>query len=153
MKIEKCEKVSFTVIGKEGSTDDGAGFIGRLWENANSHFDEIAHLAKKDENGNIIGIWGAMSDFSRSFEPWENFSSGLYLAGVECVDGSDAPKGWVKWIIPSFEYLYTECENENTFSNMIHYLQDNEIPLAGAIHDFTCPRTGKNYMFFPIKRL
>lgn len=38
MKIEKIRKESFTVIGKEGSTDDGAGFIQRLWDDANGHF-------------------------------------------------------------------------------------------------------------------
>lgn len=36
MKIERCIKKSFTVIGKEGSTLDGAGFIQKLWEDANS---------------------------------------------------------------------------------------------------------------------
>lgn len=153
MNIEKCEKKSFTVIGKEGSTEDGGGFIGRLWENANSHFNEIAHLAKRDENGNIIGIWGAMSDFSRSFDPWENFSEGLYLAGAECVDGAEAPVGRVKWVIPAYEYLRAECEDENTFADMLRYLNENGFTLEGAVHDFTCPQTGKNYMFFPIKRL
>lgn len=153
MKIEKCIKDSFTVIGKEGSTADGEGLIQRLWEDANSHFGEIAHLAKKDENGVPLGVWGAMSDFSRTFKPWENFSEGLYLAGAECVDEAEAPEGWTKWIIPGSEYLYVECESENTFSEMIQYLNDNGIPLAGAVHDFTCPKTGKNYMFFPIRRL
>ncbi len=47
MKIETCEKESFVVIGKEGATTDGAGFIQKLWDEANSHFGEIAHLAKK----------------------------------------------------------------------------------------------------------
>ncbi len=103
MNIERITKPAFTVIGKEGSTKDGEGFIGRLWEDANSHFGEIAHLAKKDENGVPHGVWGAMSDFSRSFKPWENFSEGLYL--------------------------------------------------AGAVHDFTCPQTGKSYMLFPVKRM
>lgn len=32
MKIERCEKESFVVIGKEGSTLDGAGFIQISWE-------------------------------------------------------------------------------------------------------------------------
>ena len=41
------------------------------------------HLAKKDENGNICGIWGVMSDFSHSFDPWEDFRKGLYLAGAD----------------------------------------------------------------------
>lgn len=153
MKIEKCVKKSFAVIGKEGSTSDGEGFIKRLWDNANSHFEEIRHLAKVDENGNLVGIWGAMSDFSRSFNPWENFSKGLYLAGVECNDDADAPDGWTKWIIPGYEYIYVECENDDTFSQTIEYLKDNSIALAGAVHDFTCPQTGKNYMFFPIRKL
>ena len=147
MKIEKCVKKSFAVIGKEGSTSDGEGFIKRLWDNANSHFEEIRHLAKVDENGNLVGIWGAMSDFSRSFNPWENFSKGLYLAGVECNDDADAPYGWTKWIIPGYEYIYVECENGDTFSQTIEYLKDNAIALAGAVHDFTCPQTGKTICF------
>ncbi len=153
MKIQKCIKESFSVIGKEGSSLDGAGFIQKLWEDANSHFEEIQHLAKRDETGNISGIWGAMSDFSRSFLPWEGFSKGIYLAGVECVDGAEPPSGWTKWTIPGYEYIYVESENENTFSETIKYLEDNHIPLAGAVHDFTCPQTGKGYMFFPIRKL
>ncbi len=58
MKVERCVKESFVVIGKEGSTLDGEGFIQRLWVDAHSHFGEVQHLAKKDENGNIGGIWG-----------------------------------------------------------------------------------------------
>lgn len=153
MNIEKCTKEAFTVIGKEGSTNDGEGFIERLWEDANSRFGEIAHLVKADENGVPIGVWGAMSDFSRSFKPWEDFSEGLYLAGAECVDGAEAPEGWVKWTIPAFEYLYAECESDDTFDEMLQYLEDNGITLAGAVHDFTCPQTGKSYMYFPVKRL
>ncbi len=153
MDFKKCEKQTFVIIGKEGSTLDGAGFIQKLWDDANSHFAEVEPLAKKDENGNIGGIWGAMSDFSRSFNPWEDFDKGLYLAGVECNDNVEAPDGWTKWVIPEYEYIYVECENDDTFSNTIKYLKDNNIPLAGAVHDFTCPQTGKNYMFFPIRKL
>jgi hypothetical protein len=36
---------------------------------------------------------------------------------------------------------------------MIAYLQENNLPLAGAVHDFTCPVTGKNYMYFPVRKL
>ena len=147
------QKESFTVIGKEGAATDGSDFIQKLWEDANSHFGEVAHLAKKDENGNILGIWGAMSDFSRSFQPWEGFNQGLYLAGVECEDDSEAPDGWTKWVIPGYEYIYVERKNEDTFSEVIKYLEDHDISLAGAVHDFTCPQTGKGYMFFPIRKL
>lgn len=154
MKLEKCIKESFTVIGKEGSTNDGEGFIAKLWEDANSHFQEVAHIAKTDSNGNILGIWGAMSDFSHSFKPWENgFTQGLYLAGIECLDDSEAPEGWTKWVIPAYEYLYVENEGGDTFSDVIEYLQKNHISLAGAVHDFNCPETGKGYMFFSIRRL
>ena len=153
MKIQKCTKESFVVIGKEGSTSDGAGFIQGLWNDANSHFGEVQHLAKKDENGNIIGIWGAMTDFSRAFNPWEDFSKGLYLAGVECSDDTEAPDGWTKWIIPGYEYICVERENEDTFSKAIKYLEENALSLVGAVHDFTCPQTGKNYIFFPIRKL
>lgn len=154
MNMEKCMKEAFAVIGKEGSTEDGPGFVQNLWTDANTHFAEVAQLAKKDENGNLVGIWGAMTDFSRSFLPWEDgFSRGLYLAGVECVDDAQAPEGWVKWNVPGFEYLRVECDHDGVFPEMIDYLRENGISLAGAVHDFTCPKTGKNYMYFPIGRI
>ena len=154
MKIEKYAKASFAVIGKEGSTLDGAGFVQRLWADANGHFGEVQSLAKTDGKGNLVGVWGAMSDLSRSFKPWEDgFSRGLYLAGVECGDDARAPAGWTKWIIPGYEYLRVECENENTFSEVLDYMRQHQIPLAGAVHDFTCPVSGKNYMLFPIRRI
>ena len=154
MTIECCIKESFSVIGKEGSTEDGPGFVQRLWADANAHFAEVAHLAKKDESGNLAGIWGAMTDFTRTFQPWEDgFSKGLYLAGVECPDDAQLPEGWIKWVIPSFEYLRVECDHDAVFPEMIAYLEEHNITLAGAVHDFTCPQTGTNYMYFPVRRL
>lgn len=154
MKIENRIKSSFSVIGKEGSTLDGQSFIQKLWEEANSHFSEIQPLAKKDENADLAGIWGAMSDLSRSFMPWEeNFSKGLYLAGIECMDGAQAPEGWTKWTIPGYEYLCAEVESGNTFSEVLDYLKENNIALVGAVHDFTCPSNGKSYMCFPIRMI
>ena len=154
MKIKTCIKDPFSVIGKEGSTDNGQGFIKMLWADANGHFEEIEQLAKRDENGNLVGIWGLMSDCSRSFLPWEdNFSRGLYLAGVECSDDAGAPDGWTKWTVPGFEYLQAECDRPTVFREMPDYLKKENIPLAGAVHDFTCPQTGRNYMLFPIRKL
>ena len=153
MKLDTGSKSAYAVIGKGGSTSDGQGFIQTLWTEANAHFSEVQPLAKKDENGNLVGIWGAMSDVSRSFKPWEdNFSKGLYLAGVECVDEAEAPEGWTKWIIPGHEYLCAEVENGNTFSEVLDYMRTNAIPLAGAVHEFTCSGTGKKYLFFPIEK-
>lgn len=155
MKINRCIKKSFEVIGKEGSTDLGSDFVLKLWEDANTHFNEIAHLAKKDEEDNILGVWGAMTDFTRSFRPWQDhFTKGLYLAGVEVVDGAPVPTGWVKWKVPSYEYLYVKCDEPEVFSKMISYMAENKIELVGAVHDYNCPKeNGQAYMFFPIKNL
>lgn len=157
MEIKKCIKESFSVIGKEGSTKDGSDFVGRLWEDANNHFSEIKTLAKKDENGNILGIWGLMSDFSRSLMPWsENFTKGLYLAGVEVMNNIEAPENWIKWTVPTFEYLYVRVdkEYENSFSYVLNYMKTNDIKLEGAVFDYNCPEeNGQLYLFFPIRRL
>lgn len=154
MKPDRCVKQSFAVIGKQGSTSDGEGFIRRLWEDANGHFSEVASLAKKDTQGNLCGIWGAMSDRSLAFLPWEEgFSKGLYLAGVECEMDAKPPEGWVKWVVPGYEYVIFENENADSFTEGLSYLRDNGLALAGAVHDFTCPRTGKGYLFFPVRKL
>lgn len=151
--MENIIKKAFVVIGKEGSTLDDEGFIQKLWDDANGHFDEVAHLAKRDENGNLVGIWGAMSDLSHSFQPWEDgFSKGLYLAGVECVDNAEAPDGWTKWMIPGYEYLVVE-NHDGAFRDTIRQMQEEGIALVGAVHDYTDPATGKGYLYFPIKEV
>lgn len=154
MNVKKLIKESFVVIGKEGSTDDGDGFVGKLWEDANAHFGEIEAIVKKDETGRPFGIWGAMSDFSLSFSPWEdNFSKGLYLAGAECEKEAIPPDGWTKWCIPSFEYVYIENDGMTAFSDGISYLKEQNITLAGAVQEFHCPKTGKGYLYFPIRKI
>lgn len=151
--MDKVIKKAFVVIGKEGSTLDGEGFIQKLWDDANGHFDEVAHLAKRDQNGNLVGIWGAMSDLSHSFQPWEDgFSKGLYLAGVECVDSAEAPDGWTKWMIPGYEYLVVE-NHDGAFRDTIRQMQEEGIALVGAVHDYTDPATGKGYLYFPIRKV
>ena len=51
----KVIKEKFVVIGKEGSTSDGDGFIQKLWDDADSHFSEIAHLVKREAKGRVSG--------------------------------------------------------------------------------------------------
>lgn len=154
MHYLRYQKEAFCVIGKEGSTADGPGFVQRLWADANAHFAEVSHLAKKNEAGGLAGIWGAMTDFSRSFAPWQNhFSEGLYLAGIEVEEAAEAPEGWTKWAVPAFDYLVVTVQGDDTFDKMIAYMQANELELAGAVQDFLCPDSGENRMLFPIKRL
>ena len=152
--MERMVKSSFAVIGKEGSTEQGDGFIQRLWEDANGHFSEVAHLAKLDRNGQLAGVWGAMTDVNRRYAPWENnFSKGLYLAGIECDDDAQAPQGWVRWLIPGFEYLKVENNVETVFADTLAYMQENNMQLVGAVQEWTIPAEGKTYLLFPIRRL
>ena len=53
MKIERCKKESFIVIGKEGATTDGAGFIQKLWDEANSHFEKFRIWHRKMKMGTL----------------------------------------------------------------------------------------------------
>ena len=153
MKIERMEKPSFSVMGMEGSTMEGEGFIQRLWERANARYGEIAAFAKPGPGGAPLALWGAMTDFSRSFRPWEDgFTKGLYLAGVECMDDALPPDGWTKWRIPGYVYLKAELDGTNVFGAMLDYIRENKLTLAGAVHDMTDPASGKSYMIFPIEK-
>ena len=152
--MERIVKPAFTVIGMEGATTDGPGFIAALWEKANARFGEVAHLAKSNEDGSLAGIWGAMTDLSRSFLPWEDgFTKGLYLAGVEVRDDAQPPEGWTRWDIPGFEYVRVENDAPDVFPRTLEKLAEQDLTLVGAVHDFTDPATGKGYMCFPIRKL
>jgi predicted transcriptional regulator YdeE len=157
MEITRCVRDAFSVVGKEGSTEEGDGFIKRLWAEGTVHLNEVARLAKKDADGTLFGIWGLMSDFSRSLRPWEDgFTKGLYLAGVEVEDGADAPDGWVKWTVPSFEYVCARVDAayQETFSAVLKYIADNDLTLAGAVFDYTSlAENGLQYIYAPIRRL
>ncbi len=153
MEWKTVQKDSFAVIGKMGGTKEGEGFIQRLWQEANSHFSEVAALAKTDSEGGFAGFWGLMSDEGMTFSPWEDgFTRGLYLAGVEVKGGAEPPTGWTKWVSPAYEYVVTEA-GPDTFSKTLEHLREQGIELAGAVYDFTDPETGTSYQYFPIRRL
>lgn len=152
MSAERIVKERFTVIGREGSTAEGDGFIGKLWDEANARFAEIEHLCKRDASGAFAGFWGAMSDFSRKFKPWEGFANGLYLAGAECVDGAEPPEGWTKWTVPGYVYLRF-ARDEYSFSQAAAHVKEKGHAFAGAAHDFIDPATGRGYICIPIRKL
>lgn len=160
MKINYCERPSFTVIGKAVLVTHSAkpSWAQDIWKEANSHYSEVASLAKLAKDGQPVGFWGAMSNKSMSFDPWEsNFSEGYYLAGVEAKDDAVAPAGWTAWRIPSFAFVYVAVNNDYglVFDTIINkYLPDNQLKLAGAVQEFNNPQeNGQMYLFFPIERL
>lgn len=152
--MERWIKPAFAVIGIEGSTLQGADVVARLWEEANRRFPEVAPLAKTNPDGSLVGVWGAMTDPGRRFLPWEEgFTSGLYLAGVECREDAQPPQGWTRWDVPGFEYVRVPHDAPDTFSRTLAALAEQGLSLAGAVHDFTDPATGRGYMCFPIRKL
>lgn len=150
MKYEIVDKEAFSVIGREGSSEEGPGVIRRLWSELQDHFAEIGPVVLQ-KDGKLLGLWGLMSDFSRSSKPWEdNFTKGLYLAGVECKPGSFA-KGWKVWDMPAATYLKVDCEDGYPFKEGLARIQMMGLELSGAVLDFTDPLTQKNYLFFPVE--
>lgn len=152
MEYEKINLAAFDVIGKEGSTKDGADFVKKLWQSASADFDKIKYLAKYNQDGTLPGMWGCMTDNSRNFLPWKNFGEGLYLAGVEAIAEAAAPEGWTIWHIPAFEYIKVPAISPDAFSDFVKYMAENKIELVGAIQDFTDVKTKINYLLFPIKK-
>ncbi len=157
MEPEKITICPRTLIGIEGDTREGDGFIARLWQEANSRFGEIAHLVKTTPDGHPTGIWGAMTDRARRFQPWdENFTDGLYLAGCELAEGENPtiPDGWTCWSLPGFVCLaFAVAPGEDTFATGLTWLRTNHIPLAGAVQEWTVPGEGKSWLLFPMERM
>jgi len=152
VNIEYKKLDSFSVIGFEGTTDDGAGFMQKLWGNANARFNEIAPVVARGDDGAPLGFWGLMSDMDMTFAPWENFSRGRYLAGAQVNADAAAPEGWTKWTVPASEYAVVDMEGVN-FMDVINALNTNGTPIVGAVYDFNSPANGRYYNYFPIKRL
>jgi len=159
MKVEMITKASFSVIGKlgQGPSNEGFKWVPPLWQEANSNFNEISTLAKLDADGNILGIWGAMSDVDEKFERWKE--EGKYLAGCEVIDNAAPPANWVKWVIPSYKYAVIQCTEETygtSFSYMLNeYLPQNHYNVEGAVHEFYDPKctNGELFLYFPIEKL
>ena len=143
------------IIGREGLCTKEKNVVRELWEQADLRFREVADLGMKNPDGSFVGFWGAMSDETRSFLPWsEDYSRGLYLAGIEVYEDAAVPDGWVKWVMPARTYLVTEVDPdhyEETFRDVIDRLiPELGLKLAGAVCDFTEPATGQNKLFFPV---
>ncbi|MBO9607328.1 MAG: GyrI-like domain-containing protein [Paenibacillaceae bacterium] len=153
------EKPSFTVIGKlgRGAAREASDWIPPLWQAANSRFVEVSGLAKRDAEGYLVGIWGAMSDVQERFERWGE--EGDYLAGVEAVDDAVAPEGWTRWVVPAFLYVAAPCTLDNYKETMqrilTDYLPSRDYTIAGAIQEYYRPgdQEGHLSLYVPIERL
>ena len=153
MDVRIVRMPGFAVIGREGSTDEGEGFISRLWAEANARYGEIAKLVIM-ENGAPRGLWGAMSDMGRHMLPWEDgFTRGLYLAGAEALKDAQAPAGWARWDIPEHTWLMIPVVEgvPRAMQQGLEYMEAHGLRLAGAVCDYTRPGEGE-YCAFPVER-
>lgn len=159
MEVKVVTKRSFTVFGKEGRGEASHSdrWIPPLWQDARQNLGEIISMAKLDTTGHLAGFWGAMSDTEHTFKPWGE--QGLYLAGCEVADGTPAPPGWAKWVLPSYRYAVTKCTKE-TYGEAFGYMRKvympkNSLSLAGAVQEYYSPKDqdGTLYLFFPIQKL
>lgn len=109
----KVIKEKFVVIGKEGSTLDGEGFIQTMgkWLLAKAY---------------IWQVWNVL------------------IMQKHLMDGQR--------IIPSYEYIVVE-NHKGAFEETIRKMNEHGISLVGAVHDYTEPTTGKDYLYFPIREV
>lgn len=159
MYVKLVEKQSFSVIGKlgQGYANEGFKWIPPLWKEANGNFNEISSLVKHNNEGNIVGIWGIMSDINEKFERWQE--QGKYLAGCEVKDNAAAPQNWTKWVVPTYKYAVIKCSQDtyrDAFSYMLNdYLPQNGFKNVWAVHEYYDPKdtNGELYLYFPIEKL
>ena len=45
---------------------------------------------------------------------------------MECIDNAEAPDGWIKWIIPSYEYIVVE-NHKGAFEETIRKMNEHGI--------------------------
>lgn len=138
MRVEKVP--AFYVIGKmgQGNVENIKAWIPPLWAAASGNVNEIAEQIKRATNGQPLGIWAIMSDYSESFMPWD-ITGGKYLAGFEAYDDSSAPEGWTKWRVPGYEYIVIETSlaeyGEAFIYTIATLLPEKGLTLAGAVHE------------------
>ena len=98
IEIKECRFESFSVIGLVGDNSAGPRYVYNLWREMNVKGKAIMHLAKKDDDGQIMGAWGLMNDETLSFlPPGKKTEKTIYLAGIEVDNAAKAPKGFTKW--------------------------------------------------------
>ena len=146
--MERITLPAYSVIGREGCTDDGAGIIQTLWATANERFAEIATMASQP-----LTLWGAMGAPDGSLQPWQDgFTKGRYLAGIQVPGDAVPPADWTKWDFPAYEAIVLPM-TETAFGEGLKLLEREGLTLALAVQERTDPSKGETLLVFPIKLL
>ncbi|GCF92930.1 AraC family transcriptional regulator [Enterococcus florum] len=156
--INRIQLPSFVVIGKEGQglAEEASSWVALLWDQMNTHFDEISPLINVTEMSQLH-LWGLMSDRENWLLPWQ--TEGRYLAGVQVSAEAAAPIGWTRWEMPAMEYLTVKASAEKigeaTELMLGQVLPLEKVQLAGSVQEHYLPSfaEGEVELFFPIRPL
>ena len=154
IEIKECHFTSFTVIGLVGDDSAGPGYVGKLWQEINTKGKAIMHLAKKDDEGNVMGAWGLMNDETLSFlPPEEKTARTIYMAGIEAEDDARPPKGFTRWVVPESDYLYAPAglNKVETVKSILQYAEEHGWVPASCAFDFMPPQS-EMYLFLPVRK-
>lgn len=154
--VNRIDLPTLFVIGKEGSglAEEGPSWVPLLWDQMNSHFEEIVELLAGQEMKDLH-LWGLMSDSKHWLEPWQE--EGRYLAGVQVPEEAEAPEGWARWEVPPMSYLTVKASAEKIEDATKLMLGEifplEKLELAGAIHEHYLPHfaEGEVELYFPFK--
>ena len=144
-------KDAFAVVGKagQGVSDNPQEWILPLWNEANTHFSEIASMVCKSESG-VPSIWGAMNDKDESNKRWDDV--GKYMAGGETNVDAKVPEGWTKWTIPAQTYMVVPCTMKEYGEVFGKVTSDSSIQIVGTVHEHYPEPNNPNIveLYFPI---
>ena len=56
MEYKIVNKPAFSVIGRQGSTEDGEGFIARPWQEANENFPEVQITLYRYDGSHCLAV-------------------------------------------------------------------------------------------------
>lgn len=160
MQVKIIRRDSFLVMGKigQGKISTDATWIQSLWNETKTEFETLSYYAKREVNGEIIGLWGITNDCSGKFLPCQE-KEGEYMAGIEVDKNIVLPDGWTVWEVPAFTYLVVECRKKNykrvVSYILVDYMTTEYFRLVGAIQEFYDYKENSDMvtLYFPIERL
>ncbi len=154
MNIQTCTLEPFAVIGLVRENNGLYDTNTALWQELNRRGQALQELAKRDEDGDIMGAWGLLNNQTHNFRLTTKPGTKIfYMAGLEVEDEAAAPAGFTKWIAPGGEYLYAPVEENKlaTLGQLLQYAQDHELEPNGYPFDFMPPEGEMPYIFLSVK--
>ncbi len=154
--IEHCTLESFAVIGIAKENNGLYDGNDAVWQELERKVEKIHALAKRNENGELVGIWGLLNNERLDFRLTTTNPNGkiLFLAGLEAPDDAVPPKGFTKWVVPAGDYLYAPVTKNKltTLNKILQYADGHGWEPNGYPFDFMQHGDTTLYTFFPVRK-